>query len=84
MSQVRTLSFASQNIYCGIDVHKKDWSVCIRDDSFELKTFSQPPKAETLVDFLKKNYACLTKPPRRSQDSLDLRRDLRALPLCSL
>ena len=56
MNQVRTLSFAGQNIYCGIDVHKKNWAVCVRDDSFELKTFSQTPKAEILVDFLKKNY----------------------------
>jgi transposase len=56
MKQVRTLSFAGQNIYCGIDVHKKGWSVCIRDESFELKTFSQPPDAGVLVDFLRRNY----------------------------
>jgi transposase len=56
MNQVKTLSFAGQNIYCGIDVHKKNWSVCIRDENFELKTFSQPPKAEALVDFLHCNY----------------------------
>jgi len=56
MSQVKGLSFAGQNIYCGIDVHKKGWSVSIRDDTFELKTFSQPPKPEVLVDFLTKNY----------------------------
>ena len=56
MKQVRTLSFAGQNIYCGIDVHKKCWSVSIRDESFELKTFSQPPDAGVLVDFLRRNY----------------------------
>lgn len=56
MSQVRTLSFVGQNIYCGIDVHKKNWGVCIKDDSFELKTFSQSPRAEILIDFLKRNY----------------------------
>jgi transposase len=56
MKQVKTLSFAGQNIYCGIDTHKKDWAVCIRDESVELRTFSQPPKAEVLADFLHRNY----------------------------
>ena len=56
MSQVKGLNFAGQNIYCGIDVHKKGWSVSIRDDNFELKTFSQAPKPEILVDFLTRNY----------------------------
>jgi len=56
MSQVKTLSFAGQNIYCGIDVHKKNWSVCIRDKNFELKTFSQPPLPQVLVRFLHHNY----------------------------
>ncbi len=44
MKQVKTLSFAGQDIYCGIDVHKKAWSVCIRDDERELSSFSQPPQ----------------------------------------
>jgi transposase len=60
MKQVKTLSFAGQNIYCGIDVHKKNWSVCVRDETFELRTFSQPPKAEVLVDFLRRSYPLAT------------------------
>ena len=56
MKQVKTLSFAGQNIYCGIDTHKKDWAVCIRDESYELRTFSQPAKPDILVDFLHRNY----------------------------
>lgn len=56
MSQVKALSFAGQNIYCGIDVHKKSWSVCIRDENFELKIFSQSPSPQTLVDFLHRHY----------------------------
>jgi transposase len=56
MLQVNRLSFAGQNIYCGIDVHKSSWSVSIRDEQFELKTFSQPPKPEILVDYLNRNY----------------------------
>ncbi|MEJ0056731.1 MAG: transposase [Bacteroidota bacterium] len=56
MTQVNRLSFAGQNIYCGIDVHKKSWSVNIRNDDFELRAFSQPPKPEILVDYLTRNY----------------------------
>jgi len=56
MKQVKTLSFAGQDIYCGIDVHKKDWSICIRDDERELRSFSQPPQPAILADHLKRNY----------------------------
>lgn len=56
MKQVKTLSFAGQNIYCGIDTHKKNWAVSIRDESNELRSFTQPPKPEALVDFLHHNY----------------------------
>ena len=56
MKQVKTLSFAGQDIYCGIDVHKKAWSVCIRDDERELRSFSQPPQPTVLTDFLGRNY----------------------------
>jgi transposase len=56
MKQVKSLSFAGQDIYCGIDVHKKDWSVCIRDDERELKVFSQPPVPATLAQHLEHNY----------------------------
>lgn len=56
MRQVKTLSFSGQDIYCGIDVHKKSWSVCIRDKNFELKTFSQPPSPQILIDYLIKTY----------------------------
>lgn len=56
MSQIRTLNFANQNIYCGIDKHKKSWHVCIRDDSFELRAFSQPPNPVILSEFLHRTY----------------------------
>jgi len=59
MKQATELSFEGQNIYCGIDVHKKNWSVCIRDESFELKTFSQPPEVETLVTFLQQSLRAI-------------------------
>jgi transposase len=56
MKQGTELSFKGQNIYCGLDVHKKNWSVCVRDENMELKTFSQPPDADILVKYLRRNY----------------------------
>lgn len=46
------LDFAGQPIYIGLDVHKKSWSVSIFTRHGEYKTFSQPPRVETLVRYL--------------------------------
>src|ERR1019366_7913268 len=56
MKQVTKLDFTGQKIFCGIDVHKKSWKVCIRSEHMELKTFSQNPSATELKNHLKKNY----------------------------
>ena len=56
MRQVKQLDFTGQKIFCGIDVHKKSWKVCIRSEQMELKTFSQNPSAIELVRHLRKNY----------------------------
>ncbi len=56
MAQSKQLDFSGQNIYCGIDVHKKSWKVSIRSDHMELKTFSQNASAEDLIKHLRKNY----------------------------
>ena len=56
MRQVKQLDFSGQKIFCGIDVHKKSWKVCIRSEQMELKTFSQKPCAIELVRHLRKNY----------------------------
>lgn len=56
MKQVKQLDFSGQNIYCGIDVHKKSWAVCLRNEEMELKRFSQPPSVEALASFLTVNY----------------------------
>jgi len=56
MRQVKQLDFSGQKIFCGIDVHKKSWKVCIRSEQMELKTFSQKPSAIELVRHLRKNY----------------------------
>src|SRR5436190_11738466 len=56
MEQNNKLNFEGQNLYCGIDMHAKQWTVCVRDDSFELKKFTQPPEATKLSAFLKRAY----------------------------
>lgn len=56
MAQVRQLDFSGQKIFCGIDVHKKSWKVCIRSEHMELKTFSQNPSASELINHLRHNY----------------------------
>lgn len=55
-NKIATLDFTGQSIYCGIDVHKKNWAICIRDEVFELKIFTQPADPYLLINFLKRHY----------------------------
>ncbi len=55
-NKVSKLDFESQQIYVGMDVHEKSWSVSIFTDTFEHKTFTQPPEVGTLVNYLKRNF----------------------------
>ena len=54
--QSNKLDFKGQNIYVGIDVHLKDWSVTVVSDALTLKKFRQPPQPEALHKFLVANY----------------------------
>jgi transposase len=56
MSKINKLDFKGQQIYVGMDVHKKSWSISILTDEFEHKTFTQPPEVGTLVNYLKRNF----------------------------
>jgi transposase len=56
MKHVSKLNFTGQQIYVGMDVHKKSWSISILTDQFEHKTFSQPPEVGVLVNYLKRNF----------------------------
>ena len=56
MNHVNRLDFTGQQIYVGMDVHKKSWSISIYTDQFEHKTFSQPPGVDVLVNYLKRNF----------------------------
>ena len=56
MSKTNKLDFAGQQIYVGMDIHKKSWSISILTDQLEHKTFTQPPEVGTLVNYLKRNF----------------------------
>ncbi|MDH6309988.1 transposase [Dysgonomonas sp. PFB1-18] len=55
-AQRKVLDFNGQNIYVGIDVHLKSWSVTVLSDILVLKKFSQIPQPEALYKFLVTNY----------------------------
>jgi hypothetical protein len=50
------LDFKGQNIYVGIDVHLKSWSVTVMSEHYVLKKFSQNPDAGSLHKYLTGNY----------------------------
>ena len=54
--QSKSINFSSMNIYAGIDVHKKSWSVTILTDDIEHKTYAQPPCVDTLYRYLTKHF----------------------------
>lgn len=56
MKEVSKLDFKGQQIYVGMDIHKKSWSICILTEEFEHKTFSQPSEVGILVNYLKRNF----------------------------
>lgn len=56
MFKVKQPQFEGQTIFCGIDVHKKNWRVNVRNDEFELEDYSQDPYEENLLNHLRKRY----------------------------
>ncbi len=58
MSNVKSsrVDFTGQTIYVGLDVHKKSWSVSIFTKYGEYKTFSQPPEAGALIQYLQRYF----------------------------
>jgi transposase len=55
-TQINKLDFSGQNIYVGIDVHLKSWSVAVLSQNAVLKKFRQDPQPEALYKFLATNY----------------------------
>ena len=56
MVQSKEINFDGQNIYIGIDVHLKTWSVTIITQSGYKKKHSQKSSAKELFEHLKKHY----------------------------
>jgi transposase len=52
----KVINFGGHCLYIGIDIHKKNWSVSIYSEEFELKTFSQPSSSALLVGYLREHY----------------------------
>ena len=55
-TQVNKLNFTGQDLYIGLDTHKKNWKVALYHNDLALKTFVQDPEPEKLVYYLRKNY----------------------------
>lgn len=56
MQQVKALDFTGKTIFCGIDVHKISWSVCLSMEDRILKRFSQGPYPMDLNSTLNRLY----------------------------
>ena len=56
MSKDTRIDFEGQDFYIGLDIHKKSWSVAIRNNRLRLKTFSMDPSPERLKQYLNRNY----------------------------
>jgi len=54
--QIKELDYSGQNIYAGIDVHKKSWKVSVYSQELYHKTFNQPPDPEVLYRFLSRHF----------------------------
>jgi len=54
--QSNKLNFKGQNIFIGMDFHKKDWKVSIRSEELTYKTFTQKPLPAELVTHLHRNF----------------------------
>ena len=56
MNQIKKLDFSDHDIYIGLDIHKKNWTVTIIINDLEHKTFSQNPEPEILVNYLHRMF----------------------------
>jgi transposase len=56
MKKISKHGFEGQQIYVGMDIHKKSWSISIFTEEVEHKTFTQPPEVGILVNYLKRNF----------------------------
>lgn len=56
MVQNKQLDFSGTTIYCGVDMHKKNWRINIQDNEFELEDYNQDADAVLLYKHLNRKY----------------------------
>ena len=52
----KKIDFTGKELFIGLDVHKKSWSVTIVVDGIEHRTFTQPPDPVVLHKYLQRNF----------------------------
>jgi transposase len=52
----KKLDFSNQNFWIGIDVHKKNWKVTVRNSGRELQTYSMDPSPKQLSEHMNRKY----------------------------
>jgi transposase len=52
----KKIDFKDKELFIGLDVHKKSWSVTIVVDGIEHKTFTQPPEPKALNNYLQRMF----------------------------
>jgi transposase len=52
----KKIDFTGKDLFVGLDVHKKSWSVTIIVDGIEHRTFTQPPDPEALEKYLQRSF----------------------------
>jgi hypothetical protein len=53
--RTKNIDFTGKNIFVGLDVHKKSWSVTVLLDEIDSGTSTTSLKANILNDYLQKN-----------------------------
>ena len=56
LQSTEKIDYQGESIYIGIDVHKKNWGVCILTEHLEHKVFAQPPQPKVLAKYLHKHF----------------------------
>jgi transposase len=56
METIKKLSYSGINIFIGLDVHNKQWTVTIIVGDEYYKTIAQPPDASVLGNYLRKRF----------------------------
>jgi len=52
----KKIDFSGKDLFIGLDVHKKSWSVTIVVNGIEHRTFTQPPDPIALHNYLQRNF----------------------------